>query len=209
MMRDRTIRVTILLCAAILLCLAREGIADITIERSASILVFPKIISNGSRETVVQITNTSNSLVRAHCFYVNAALRDPTLPQGPLNPPLWLEVDFDIQLTKQQPTYWIVSEGRDVNPTDEPCSRDNVICPNAGIDPGHVPPVVPDFVGELKCVEVDDSGAPLSGNHLKGEATLFSRLGQDVIRDDVLIAFVGSSKYNALGVLGEENNGDA
>ena len=39
-------------------------------------------------------------------------------------------------------------------------------------DPGRVPPVVPDFTGELKCIEVDASGFPVPGNALKGEATL-------------------------------------
>jgi hypothetical protein len=57
--------------------------------------------------------------------------------------------------------------------------------------------VVEDFEGELKCVEVDASGAPLSGNHLKGEATLYTLENGDV------------AKYNALGILGNENqNGD-
>jgi hypothetical protein len=53
------------------------------------------------------------------------------------------------------------------------------------------------FQGELKCIEVDPSGAPISGNHLKGEATIVSRDGD-------------SSKYNAIGVLGlgDSNNGD-
>ena len=208
-MRERMRPLRALLCAAALAGLAGQARADVTTERSASILVFPKIIANGARDTAIQITNTSNSLVRAHCFYVNAALTNPELPQGPLNPPLWLEVDFTIQLTKQQPTYWFVSRGRDVNPTDTPCSRDLRFCPDAGIDPGHVPPVVPDFVGELKCVEVDDSGAPLSGNHLKGEATIISpRVPGDIILDPLTV-FRGASTYNAIGVLGEENNGDA
>jgi hypothetical protein len=182
--------------------------ADITTELSASILVFPKIIADGSRDTHIQITNTSNSLVRAHCFYVNAAPTDPTRPPGPLNPPLWLEVDFTIQLTKQQPTQWSVTEGRSVNPFDPICFEGD--CSEAGIDPGRIPPVVPDFVGELKCVEVDDSGSPLSGNHLKGEATLISFEDVRVISQDPLVeeVFEGSSKYNAIGVLGEENNGD-
>jgi len=170
--------------------------ADISTERSGSIVVFPKIIANSTRDTIIQITNTSNQMVRAHCFYVNAALTDPTAPPGPLNPPLWLEVDFDISLTKQQPTYWSVSQGREVNPTDPPCEPGVQDCFNAGFDPGRVPPVVPDFVGELKCVEVDESNRPLAGNHLKGEATLV-----DLATNDV-------SKYNAIAVPGLENNAD-
>jgi hypothetical protein len=61
-----------------------------------------------------------------------------------------------------------------------------------------IPPVVDYFEGELKCVEVDASGAPLSGNHLKGEATLYTWVDDDS-RQDI-------AKYNALGVLGNENN---
>src|SRR5262249_27625949 len=74
---------------------------------------------------------------------------------------------------------------------------DHADCCDAGFDPGHVPPVAPDFVGELKCVQVDPSGAPLSGNSLKGEATLEEPRSGDV------------SKYNAIGFFGNnKNNGD-
>jgi hypothetical protein len=146
--------------------------ADTTTDRSASILVFPKVIADGTRDTIIQISNTSNSVVHAHCFYVNAEPADPFSPPDPIsNPPLWQELDFDIWLTKQQPTHWVVSEGRLVDPSDPSCNRENLYCNGSGIDPGRVPPVVHPFTGELKCIEVDASGAPLSGNHLKGEAT--------------------------------------
>jgi len=195
MLRQRG-RVKVLGLLVASLALSGVARADISIERSGSILVFAKIIANTTRDTIVQITNTSNQLVRAHCFYVNASLTNPDQPEGPLNPRLWLEVDFDITLTKQQPTYWLVSEGRDVNPLDPPCDHHFPACWNAGFDPGHIPPVVPDFVGELKCVEVDEGNRPLNGNHLKGEATLV-----DLATGDL-------SKYNAIAVPGLENNGD-
>jgi hypothetical protein len=164
--------------------------ADISTERSGSIVVFPKVLATTERDTIIQLTNTSNSLVRAHCFYVNGAV-DPVTEE-----PLWIETDFDIALTKQQPTHWLVRTGRPVNPTDAPCGPMNSACVNAGFDPGLVPPVIFGFEGELKCVEVDDSGAPLAGNHLKGEATLVTLATGDV------------SKYNGVAVLGSENNGD-
>ena len=174
------------LVAAALVGLAVSGAqAQVTTEKSASILVFPKVIADGTRDTVIQITNTSNSMVHAHCFYVNGALTFPELPPGAINPPLWIETDFDIWLTKQQPTHWVVSKGRLVNAADQPCTNNAASvemssglpsggfynCNDAGLDPGRVPPVVDYFTGELKCIEVDPSGAPLSGNHLKGEAT--------------------------------------
>jgi hypothetical protein len=218
--------------------------AQVTTERSSSILVFPKVIADGTRDTVIQITNTSNSMVHAHCFYVNGALTFPDLPPGPINPPLWTEIDFDIWLTKQQPTHWVVSQGRLVNAADPPCSNQPLMampkgltasspwrggyygCNDAGIDPGRVPPVVEYFTGELKCIEVDPSGAPLSGNHLKGEATTTTfnvcDPGNPLDPTDgrcTLQPFVECTsnsqcttdltdvaKYNALGVIGNENN---
>jgi hypothetical protein len=186
--------------------LASGALAEVVTEQSASILVFPKVIADGTRDTIIQITNTSNSMAYAHCFYVNAAL-DCT------------EVDFDIVLTKQQPTYWLVSEGRLVDPMDPPCYRDpnGLSCPNAGIDPGRVPPVVEDFQGELMCIEVDSAGSALSGNHLKGEATLYTydncvegtcllSGGTCTTTEDCPGDKVEVAKYNALGVFGNENN---
>jgi hypothetical protein len=204
---------------------ASEGTST---DESKSILVFPKVIANGSRDTIIQISNTSNLPAFAHCFYVNAALRFPDDVcesgtckvtgvscnvdrdcEGPDNPRLWQEIDFDIQLTAKQPTHWVVSTGRLADPFDEPCenffgksrcqscseeeaeeeeARRRKSCDGAGIDPGRVPPVPPDFVGELKCVEVDGMlGTPFPGDDLKGLATIITLDDGDV------------SKYNAIG----------
>lgn len=224
-----------LMAVALMGVLVSGASADIVTERSASVLVFPKVIANGTRDTLIQITNTSNSMVHAHCFYVNAAPTFRDLPPDPvLNPPLWQEIDFDIWLTKQQPTYWLVSTGRQDNyieGIDDPCTFGDRPheCPNSGFDPGAVPPVVDDFVGELKCVETDQVGAPISGNHLKGEATIvtYDVCVPDVPGEDPGVCSVGgdtcsvsdtsacdtddydTAKYNAIGVLGNEfNNGD-
>lgn len=177
--------------------------ADVTTEKGASIIIFPKLIVAGAFDTVIQITNISNDLVFARCFYVNAQLTNPDFPEHPiLNPPLWLETDFNIRLTRQQPTHWLVSTGRPVNPFDTCVAGSSPTCvqiapdvyinlDGLGIDPGAVPPVPPTFVGELKCIEVDASGQPIGGNHLKGEATILSDDG------DV-------SKYNAIGIQGTD-----
>lgn len=191
---------------------ARSVEARVTTEESASILVFPKVIADGDRDTIIQITNTSNNMRHAHCFYVNAAPTDPDRPislnESDFNPPLWTETDFDIWLTKQQPTHWVVSTGRRFDPTDATClatscnpndsGTGDADCCDAGLDPGRVPPVAPDFIGELKCIEVDASGFPVPGNALKGEATLVSASDDDDV-----------SKYNALGLKGfDTNNAD-
>src|ERR1043165_7963911 len=104
---------------------AKPAAATVTTETSASILVFPRVISDGTRDTIIQITNTSNSMVHAHCFYVNGALTLPDFPPGPTNPPVWAETDFDIWLTKQQPTHWVASQGRLNDPTDPVCTNGN------------------------------------------------------------------------------------
>jgi hypothetical protein len=167
--------------------------ADVTTERSSSILIFPKVVSETPNvDTIIQISNTSNSMVFAHCFYVNAAPLDPTSPPSVLNLPQWQEVDFDILLTKQQPTHWVASTGRRVqndSPADKICTDGFHKCNGAGFDPGAIPPVADMFTGELKCVEVDSSGAPFNGNHLKGEATIVTLDGD-------------ASKYNAVGIMG-------
>ncbi len=180
--------------------------ASVTTELGSSILIFPKVVFDSQGligdkvDTIIQISNTSNSLVYAHCFYVNAAPVDPTEPVSALNPPLWLETDFDIFLTKQQPTHWLLSAGRRVDQDDTSCSKTFHDCFNAGFDPGWnstIPPASDDpFVGELKCIEVDYTGSPINGNHLKGEATIVN-----------LPPAVGdASKYNAVGIVGLNTN---
>jgi hypothetical protein len=181
-----------LVVAGVLGLLAGVASADTTTERSASILVFPKVVADSTYDTIIQITNTSNSMVMAHCIYVNAGLTDPNAPFDPIfNPQLWQETDFDISFTRQQPTIWVVSKGRPFNPNDAPCNRQSQSCYGAGIDPGLVPQVVQPFTGELMCIEVDLSISPVPGNHLKGEATLVTLATGDV------------AKYNGIGLIGD------
>jgi hypothetical protein len=186
---------------------ARLAEARVTTEQSASILVFPKVLATASRDTVIQITNTSNNMRHAHCFYVDGSPVNPELPVGPLNPPRWVETDFDIWLTRQQPTHWVVSTGRWDDPTDASCravacdpatsggANGTADCCDAGFDPGRIPPMGPNFTGELKCIEVDASGFPVPGNALKGEATLVDRGNAFDV-----------SKYNGIGLKGFDTN---
>ena len=185
-------------------CAATSAWAASSTEQSSSILIFPKVVFDGTRDTFIQISNTANSMVHAHCFYVNAAplcIGAGDCLAGTCTgtcQPQWVEVDFSIWLTKQQPTHWGVGSGRFPDPSIVPCDPKNSECDGAGLDPGRVPPAnsVP-FLGELRCIEVDQSGAPISGNHLKGEATIVSTDGD-------------ASRYNAVGLLGEpfSNDGD-
>jgi hypothetical protein len=203
--RAEAIMRVVLICA-IAFGLAGTAQAETTTERSSSILIFPKVIVDGTRDTLIQISNTNNSMVHAHCFYVNAApfcVGTGDCVLGTCSgecAPQWIEIDFNIMLTKQQPTHWSADRGRQIDANAEQCTDAPIFseCDAAGLSPGRIPPVssVP-FAGELRCIEVDPSGAPLSGNHLKGEATIVSTDGD-------------ASKYNAVGLLGEPftNNGD-
>lgn len=171
--------------------------ADFSTERPGSILIFPKVvntISQDGRDTVIQITNTSNLTRYVRCFYVNGAAENPFFPPDPLdNPPLCSVTDFELTLTRQQPTHWLVSQGRPVDPTDA----------IPGLDPGAIPPVPPAFTGELVCAEVDESGNPIAANSLKGEATIGS-----VSVDSVDSGAADVAKYNGIAVQGNSPNDD-
>lgn len=144
-------------------------------ERQGSILIFAKVVNNSQRDTVIQITNTGNMSNRARCFYLNGSNCRIT--------------DFDITLTKQQPTQWRASQGRPVNLLDPFGSS------GAGIDPGAIPPVPGGFAGALICAEVSEDGTPLSQNKLKGEGTLLdvSDSGSNNTSQYNAIAFPGSA----------------
>ncbi len=203
--------------SAIVLCTVSLARANVTSERGSSILVFPKVISDADGlqtgypaganrgfpvDTIIQISNTSNSMVFAHCFYVTSTPLDPTRAPSMFNPPQWQEVDFDLVLTKQQPTHWVVGPGRPNVPAEPQCSRipfvDN--CNGAGFDPGPIPPISDPFVGQLICVEVDSSGFPINGNRLKGEATLVTPHAATTTEGIMPRGEV--SKYNAIGFQG-------
>lgn len=182
-----------------------RAVAETHSDRAGSILIFPKVVFHDERETIIQMSNTNNMPVFAHCYYVNSApvcigagdcLSNTCTGRCE---PQWQEVDFSIALTKQQPTHWSVGSGRFTNALDPPCDpiTPNYDCDGAGIDPGRIPPVTAPFLGELRCIQVDPSGAPMSGNHLKGEATILSPDGD-------------ASAYNAVTILGIPfaNNGD-
>ena len=149
---------------------------EFSTERPGSILIFPKVINTGvpDPDTVIQISNTTNMVVYAHCLYVDGRSVNGS--------PAWDVTDFDLVLTRQQPTHWAVGEGRGIDPLDS----------EKGLDPGLIPPVSLGFTGFLTCVQVDSSGAPVGGNALKGEATIGSITG---VGGENLV-----SKYNAIGI---------
>ncbi len=188
--------------------------ADVRTDEPGSIVIYPKVIADGTRDTLIALTNTSNVTRNVHCFYVDASgtcrlnpgvpcYEDEDCPGFPtVNETCdlrWQETDFSIALTQQQPTIWRARTGRLINVLDGDSNgatcedvmffgalRQN--CP--GIDPGSIPPLGPFFRGELKCIEIDDSGTPAAANSLKGEAILETLGGPYV------------SKYNSINIQG-------
>ena len=177
---------------------AASARADVTTEKGASILVFPKVRASGTFDTEIQITNIGNNMVHSRCFYVN------TTKPAPTSPPQWVETDFEIWLTKQQPTRWHVSTGR-LGVPGGPIEGE--IVPAGGLgepgfSPGRVPPVETPFEGELKCVEVSESLDPFTGNHLKGEATIFALDNLNISDPHEGTSAGDVAKYNAIGIQG-------
>src|SRR4051812_42102203 len=80
---------------------ARTASADASTDRGGSIILFPKVISDGTRDTLIQISNLNNVVVYAHCMYLDASPEVPGLPVSPANPRRCQERDFSITLTRQ------------------------------------------------------------------------------------------------------------
>ena len=126
------------------LVLSSAARAEVSSDFSGSVLVYPKVIWDSGRDTVIQLSNTSNNVVHAHCFYVNA--------QEFQGNPRWQVTDFHLWLTRQQPVHWVASNGRAVNPTDGIAGLETIKVLGAGIQTGIV-------VGQRGCCDQDIDGA--------------------------------------------------
>jgi len=154
--------------------------AEVTTDQPGAVLVFPKVIVDGTRDTIIQVSNASGARIRLRCFY--------TALDSNGESDVWLTVDFNIALTRLQPTVWVASTGRPVMPPgDRP----------AELEPGPVPPLAEGFLGELRCAAVNDAEQPVSRNVLTGSATIVDRSTHELRR------------YAAVAIQGlPKNNGD-
>lgn len=139
--------------------LVRPVDAEVSTDRPGAIVVFPRVVSDQNQDTIIQISNAAGSPLLARCLYVNGAL-DPRSGR-----PLWSVTDFQIRLTKLQPTSWVAGNGLPSVPPGVP----------PDFYPGKIPPVDVGFVGELRCIAVDENENPISRNGLIGTATLVDR----------------------------------
>src|SRR5512147_884585 len=102
----------VFLLAATLLC-PLGARAEVNTDQPGAVVVFPKVIYDGTRDTIIQLSNAGGAPVRTRCFYTS-----PNVDED--NHPIWVTVDFQLTLTRLQPTVWLASTGRPVNPTDRP-----------------------------------------------------------------------------------------
>ncbi len=221
--------------------------ADIASDHPAAILVFPKILVDTSTglDTVVRISNVSDTPLNVYCFYVNAT---PicSIPGGSCFPnqlscqntvggqlfigsclPNWQPNDFTFRLTREQPTGWAVSKGESTNCPfiDGVCSNDAAMACQRDTQCGNgnrcvVPPCLPldggplgrtgpggqvnegavplspedPFIGELKCIAVDENQQPVARNDLIGDA-IIGREGAEGVGGRM--SLLG---YNAVGI---------
>lgn len=220
--------------------------ADIASDHPAAILVFPKLLvdtANGL-DTLIRISNVSETPLSVYCFYVNATPICP-IPGGSCFPSQlscqgevggqifvgscqdnWQPNDFIFRLTREQPTGWLVSRGQSANCPflDGVCSQDGTtVCErDSQCGPGNrciLPPCLPlsggplgrtgpggqtnegavplspddPFIGELKCIAVDENQQPVARNDLIGEA-IIGRTGSGPGNGIELLG------YNAVGI---------
>ncbi len=169
------------------------GAQKVSSEEAAGYLVFPKVVVDPSgrlsdgvpKDTVVRITNTSDTATSVHCFYVDGTPRctigggldgdgacetnEDCDSGGICTLASCQAINFDLNLTANQPVGWrasqgVVTAGFCVGGTSPgfPCSQ-NSDCSGVGVcqaqDIGRVPPLAPGiFLGELKCVQVVGTG---------------------------------------------------
>lgn len=178
-----------------------QVLADVNNDQAGSLIIFPKVVADGERDTVIKITNRSNMPAYAHCYYTNAlgtcdvgggsCMDDGDCGTGDTCNTQCQSNNFDIFLTAQQPTFWRVSTGRFADLTQPACTRNApcsceitnpagaLECPGfdgnagGGINSIAVAGTGTDFVGELRCYQtLDDQSTPVAQNSLVGEAII-------------------------------------
>jgi len=170
---------------------------DVGSDHAAAMVVYPYVTLSTSQgvDTILQLSNTSTDPVVARCFYESAPTDDPLVPCNGVE-----VVDFQFELTPQQPIGWRASEGL----ANFPLDGINQVGPGGAFNQNSlIPPVASDpYVGSLRCVAVDANLVPVERNVLVGTATI----GQ---RRSAADPSLDTAQYNAIGFLahaGAQNN---
>ncbi len=156
--------------------------AQVTTSEGASILLLPRVVVGPEMDTRIHLANGALLPAYVRCAY----LAEDAEPQA-----------FTLRLDRGMPTQWRVSRGRHAVPEPAACGQGGLLdCEDAGLFAGTVQAIAAPFSGALVCVQLDRSGAPLSGNALRGSAMLTAADG------DI-------AAYEAFGLAGfETNDGD-
>jgi hypothetical protein len=80
--------------------LAPRANGQVTTERGASILIFPRVAADAIADTMVQLANLSDNRVAASCSYVDGAS------------PTWQALDFTVTLAPRRSWSWPAARGR-------------------------------------------------------------------------------------------------
>jgi hypothetical protein len=206
---------------------ARAG-ADISSDKPGSVVVFPKVIADGTRDTLISLTNTSNMEAYAHCQYVLgtgfcsisgnicSTVFDCTGGVGDVCETTWQLGNFDIILTHQQPTIWRVSTGRVFDPTLEGSGMCETF---VGMPAGALRQSCPGFFFTTP----NDTGGgvgvppPPGSPYFRGELKCFQvdqdggLLGADSLKGEATIETIGSaeiSTYNSINIRSADNSAE-
>jgi len=196
-------------------------------DAGAGVLVYAKIVVDDQTDTVVQVANQSASPTAAHCFYVNANRRctntgavcsgstdcfDASSGFTGACLPGWIEVNFDVLMTPNQPLAWSAAQGLGFK---QPAGLfyGNVPCPGGLLNtcPGsnagtRVPPVgETPFVGELKCIESDPTTRlprPCNTNDCTGPGVCCRNdlIGSASVESLTFEGDIDVERYNAVGL---------
>ena len=161
--------------------LASVARAEVSTDVSGSVLGVAQSHLDGNaraapradRDTVIQISNTSNNLV--HVGASTWTLRHRT--SSGANP---VVAGHRFQDLAHPPAADAL--GGEPGPRGQPDRR--LRRRRLRSRSGAIPPVPPGFEGELKCVQVDASGTPFGGNNLKGEALSVGRRRRQQVQRD-------------------------
>jgi len=55
---------------AVIALMGGRAAADVASDQAGSIVIYPKVIADGTRDTIISLTNTSNMQAYVHCEYV-------------------------------------------------------------------------------------------------------------------------------------------
>lgn len=96
--------------------LAAGARAQVTADRGASILVLARIVADASADTIVQLTNVSDSAAAARCAYVASAAGT------------WTATAFAVPLEANRTSQWAVASGRGDVPPAPAGFRGELLC---------------------------------------------------------------------------------